>query len=290
MKVQIMGAGALGCLFGYFLVKGGYDVVFVARGEQYRALKDEGLRVTGILDDEIEVNVVDKPENSDVVFLTVKAYDTANACRMLKEVRFDGICSLQNGVGNEEILSKFFDNVVGGVTTYGANIVEPGKIAYAGKGRTLIGNYKGDRAELFYKILLKSGVNVEIVDDINEKIWEKAAVNAVINPITAICRVKNGKIVQVDQIWDIAEKTALECMKILKKMGYEIDVVKLVRDVATKTSENRSSMLQDIEKGKRTEIEYINGAFVRKGEEMGIQPIYNRILLNLVRGIELGMD
>jgi len=219
MKVQIMGAGALGCLFGYFLVKGGYDVVFVARGEQYRTLKDKGLRITGILDDWIDVNVVDKPENSDVVFLTVKAYDTANACKMLKDVRFDGICSLQNGVGNEEILSKFFDNVVGGVTTYGANLVRAGKIAYAGRGITLIGNYRGDYAEVFYEILSKSGVNVEIVDDINEKIWEKAAVNAVINPITAICRVKNGKIVQVDQIWDIAEKTALECMELLKKMG-----------------------------------------------------------------------
>ncbi len=290
MKIQIMGAGALGCLYGYMLSKGGYEVVFVAKGEQYKALEEKGLRITGIEEDEIDVYVTNKPESSDLVFLTVKAYDTMNAAKMLRSVKFDAVCSLQNGVGNEEILARFFENVVGGVTTYGANIAEPGRIVYAGRGKTLIGNYRGEYAEAFYEVLSSSKVNVEVVDDINERIWEKAAINAVINPITAICRVRNGMIAEMQEIWEIAERTAIECEEILSRMGYEIDVRAMVRDVALKTSENRSSMLQDVEKGKKTEVEFINGAFVKMAEKFGINAVYNRILLNLVRGIELGVD
>ncbi len=289
MKIQIMGAGALGCLFGYFLLKGGYEVVFVARGKQYEALKEKGLRITGIEEDMFRVHVVREPENSDLVFLTVKAYDTLNAARMLRKIRFDAICSLQNGVGNEEILLELFENVVGGVTTYGANIAKPGKIVYAGKGKTILGDYRGDFAEVFCEILLKSGVEAEISGNIKEKIWEKASINAVINPLTAICRVKNGKIVEIPELWELAEKTGKECERILAEMGYRIDIVETVREVAMKTSENRSSMLQDVEIGRRTEVEYINGAFVRAGEKFGIDAVYNRMLLKLVRGIELGM-
>ena len=289
MRIQIMGAGALGCLFGYFLLEGGYDVIFVARGKQYEALKENGLRITGIEEGTFRVNAVKKPENSDLVFLTVKAYDTLNAARMLRNVKFRAVCSLQNGVGNEEILAEFFENVVGGVTTYGANIAEPGKVVYAGKGRTILGNYRGDYAEVFHEVLSNCGVEAEISEKIEEKIWEKASINAVINPLTAICRVKNGKIVEIPELWELAEKTGKECERILAEMGYRIDVVGMVREVALKTSENRSSMLQDIEKGRRTEVEFINGAFVKAGEKLGIDPVCNRILLKLVRGIELGM-
>lgn len=290
MKIQIMGAGALGSLFGYFLLKGGYDVIFVARGEQYRALKERGLRVTGIEEYEDEVYVTRRPENSDLVFLTVKAYDTLEASKMLRDVRFDAVCSLQNGVGNEEILAEFFENVVGAITTYGANLAEPGKVVYAGKGKTVLGNYKGDYAQVFFEVLSNSGVDAEIVNDIEEKIWEKAAINAVINPITAICRFNNGKVVEIPEIWEIAKRTAAECQEILMKMGYRVDIVKTVKEVALKTSENRSSMLQDIEKGRKTEVEFINGAFVRKGGEVGVDAHYNRTLLSLIRGIEFGLD
>ncbi len=290
MRIQIMGAGALGSLFGYFLLKGGYEVIFVARGEQYRALKENGLVITGIEEHKAEVSVTRYPENSDLVFLTVKAYDTLEASKLLRSVRFDAVCSLQNGVGNEEILARFFDNVVGGVTTYGANLVGPGKVMYAGKGKTMLGNYRGDYAEVFFEVLSNSGVDAEVVDDIEMRIWEKAAINAVINPITAICRFRNGKVIEIPEVWEIAERTAVECQEILMRMGYRLDVVKMVREVALRTSENRSSMLQDIERGRKTEVEFINGAFVRKGEEFGVDVHYNRTLLNLIRGIELGVD
>lgn len=290
MKIQIMGAGALGSLFGALLLKSGFDVVFVARGEQLKALKTRGLRVSGLIDEKFDVNAVGEPVDSDLVFLTVKAYDTEKAALQLRNVEFRAICSLQNGVGNEEILAQYFDNVVGGVTTYGANLKEYGHVVYAGEGTTLLGDFKGEGAEEFERVLKKAGISVQVVEDIERRIWEKACINAVINPVTAICRVRNGKIVEIPELWDVARKIADECREVVRKMGYDIDVERLARDVAVRTAMNRSSMLQDIEKGRRTEIEFINGAFVRKAMEFGLNVPYNEIMVKLVRGIELGVD
>ena len=290
MKIQIMGAGALGSLFGALLLRAGFDVVFVARGEQLTALKNRGLRVSGLMEETFEVNAVGEPVDSDLVFLTVKAYDTEKAAQQLRNVKFRAICSLQNGVGNEEILARHFDNVVGGVTTYGANLIEPGHIMYAGEGVTFLGNFRGNGAGEFYDVLREAGVRVEVVDDIERRIWEKACINAVINPITAVCRVRNGKIVEVPELWGVARRVAKECGEVMERMGYSVDVEGLAREVAERTAMNRSSMLQDIEKGRKTEIEFINGAFVKKARELGIEATYNEILLRLVRGIELGMD
>ncbi|WP_456369517.1 ketopantoate reductase family protein [Geoglobus sp.] len=290
MRIQIMGAGALGSLFGAFLLKAGFDVVFVARGEQLKALQSRGLTVSGLMDEHLDVAALDRPVDSDLVFLTVKAYDTENAARQLEGTRFRAICSLQNGVGNEEILARHFENVVGGVTTYGANLREPGHVVYAGEGATLLGDFRGSGAEEFELVLREAGVNVEVVEDIERRIWEKACINAVINPITAVCRVRNGKIVEVPELWEVARRIARECREVMVRMGYDVDVESVARDVAVRTAMNRSSMLQDIEKGKRTEIDFINGAFVRKARELGIDATYNEVMVRLVRGIELGVD
>lgn len=290
MKIQIMGAGALGSLFGALLLKAGFDVVFVARGEQLKALQSKGLEVSGLMEEHFDVTAVSEPVDADLVFLTVKAYDTENAARQLEKARFRAICSLQNGVGNEEILARHFENVVGGVTTYGANLKEPGHLVYAGEGVTFLGDFRGTGAEEFQSVLEEAGVNAEVVEDISRKIWEKACINAVINPITAVCRVRNGKVVEVPELWDVAREIARECREVMSRMGYEIDVESAAREVAMRTSMNRSSMLQDIERGRRTEIEFINGAFVRKAEELGIDATYNEIMVKLVRGIELGLD
>ncbi len=287
MRIEIFGAGALGSLIGALLLKAGFDVIFVARGKQFEALKRK-LKVSGIMNEEFDIYVTDKAEDADFVFLTVKTYDTENAAKSLSEVKFKAICSLQNGVGNEEILMEYFDNVVGGITTYGANLKEYGHVVFAGEGEVFLGNFKGNYAEKFKEILREANIKAEVVDDIKKRIWVKAAINAVINPLTAICRVKNGKILEKD-LWFIAERIGKECEEILSLLGYDADVVNAVKEVAIKTSENRSSMLQDIERGKRTEIDFINGAFVRQARKFGINAIYNEMMLKLIRGIELGM-
>ncbi len=285
-----MGAGALGCLFGALIQLAGFDVIFVARGKQLDALR-KGLRVSGLIDEKLKIYAVSKPENADVTFVTVKAYDTESAAKVLSTVDPGVVCSLQNGVGNEEILQKYCKRVVGGVTSYAANLKEFGHVVYAGKGYTYIGDMSGEINSDVIKvaeILRDAKIRVEVVKDIKFRIWVKAAVNAVINPITALCRVKNGTILKNKDLWELAECVAKECAEVMQMMGYKFDVISEVRKVVEMTAENRSSMLQDVERGKRTEIDFINWAFVEKGKEFGVECKVNEVLTRLVRGIEVG--
>ena len=284
-----MGAGALGCLFGYFIQKAGYDVIFVARGEQFKALK-RGLRISGIIEDEVDVKVGDKPEDADVTFVTVKAYDTEAVAKKLANVNCGIVCSLQNGIGNEEILAMYLDRVLGGVTTYASNLVEYGHIEFAGEGKTFIGDLSGEITEdvlTVVELLKNSKINAEAVTDIRKRIWLKAVINSAINPITAVCRVRNGKVVEIPEFWNVAKKIASEGEEVMRMLGFDVEnVAEIVRDVAERTRNNRSSMLQDIERGKRTEIDFINGAIVRTAEELGIDVPFNRLMYWLVKGVE----
>ncbi|WP_048086236.1 ketopantoate reductase family protein [Archaeoglobus veneficus] len=284
MKVQIFGAGAIGCLFGYFIQKAGFDVVFVARGKQLEALQKE-LRITGLIDDSISIDARRYACKADVTFVTVKSYDTQTAAEQLAG-KTEVVCTVQNGIGNEDILTEKVDNVVGGVTSYAANLVDYGVVCYAGEGITYLGDWKGEGASVVAEILKKAGMNVEVVEDIERKKWEKAVINATINPLTALLRVENGKIVEIEDVWNVAESIAKECEEVMKAMGYKLNAVELVREVATKTARNRSSMLQDIERGRRTEIEAITGEIVRKAKELGVETPVNELMLRLVRGLE----
>ncbi len=288
VKVQIMGAGAIGSLFGALIQLSGFSVHYVARGRQLEALKENGLTITGLIEGHLRVDVSNRPEEADLTIVAVKAYDTEGAAKMLSEVDCGITFTIQNGIGNVEILSKYLERVVGGVTTYGANLVGPGIVNYAGKGVVYAGNdgYASEEAK-FVKRVLEKGFNCELVDDISFRIWSKAIVNAAINPLTAICRVRNGKIVEVEELWSIAKAVVKEGVEVLKKIGLpETDFIEMVRDVATKTSKNRSSMLQDVENGKKTEIDFINGEIVRRAEELGLEAPTNKILLKLVKGVE----
>ncbi len=286
MRIQIMGAGALGSLIGALIQLSGFEVVFVARGKQLDALR-RGLKVSGLIDAELDVYATNRPEDASITFVTVKAYDTEKAAKMLSSVNPGVVCSLQNGIGNEEILQRYCSRVVGGVTSYAANLADFGHVVYAGEGYTYVGGLNDrEDAELVAKVLRKAKMRVEVVDDIEFRIWAKAVVNAAINPITAICRVRNGEVVRNEFLWSVARAVAGECRMVMKRMGYEFDAEKEVRRVAEMTAENRSSMLQDFEKGRRTEIEFINGAIVRKGRELGVGCPVNETLLNLVRGME----
>ena len=289
MRIQIFGAGALGSLIGYMIQKAGYDVVFIARGKQLEALKRK-LVVKGLIDDEVNVDARSKPVDADLTLLTVKAYDTEFAAKTLAKVKCGIVCSLQNGIGNEEILLKYLKNVVGGVTTYGANIVDYGIVEFAGEGQTFVGDFDGYNAEAVAEILNNSKIKTEVVKDIKRRIWLKAVINAAINPITALCNVRNGKVVEVDKLWNLAFKLAKEGENVMKAIGFKIEdneVVNAVKDVAIKTRNNKSSMLQDFEKGKRTEIEFINGAIVDVGKKLGLDVSINEVMLKLVRGAEI---
>ncbi|MFN3383944.1 MAG: ketopantoate reductase family protein [Archaeoglobaceae archaeon] len=284
--IQIMGSGALGSLIGGLLQMAGEEVVFVARGKQLEALKDK-LVITGLIDAELKVKAVEKPVDADLTFFTVKAYDTRSAGEVLSKVNPGIVCTLQNGIGVEEILREYVERVVRGVTSYGANLADYGKVVYAGKGVVYLP--RQDDAKIVAKSLKDASFNVEIVEDIGFRVWAKAIVNSVINPLTAICRVPNGFVAENENLKKIAEKIAREGEALMQKLGYEFNAIEEVFKVAKMTAKNKSSMLQDVLRGKRTEVDFINGAIVKKCRELGIDCPHNEMLWKLVKGIEDGI-
>jgi len=281
--IQIMGAGALGSLLGALIQLSGYDVVFVARGKQLEALKKK-LTVSGLIETELKVKAVEKPTDAELTFFTVKAYDTEGAARALSKTDPGIVCSVQNGLGVEYVLKKYVERVVRGVTSYGANLRDFGHVVYAGEGCIYLPNNPLGRE--VRRILAHAKLNLELVENIEFRIWAKVVLNSAINPLTAICRVRNGRIVENEYIWNLASKIAKEGEELMKRLGYEFDAISEVRKVAMATAKNRSSMLQDIEKGKRTEIDYINGVLIEKCRELGLNCCANEFVYKIIKGLE----
>lgn len=297
-KIMVMGAGALGSLFGGLVANAGYDVTLVAREWHVAAIRKHGLRISGLTEITVDVKAVTSPEAAeppDIVLFTVKSYDTETAAKQLKPCIHEetAVVSLQNGLGNEERLSEILgaEHVLGGVTSYGALLKEPGHVAHTGVGDTFIGELDGEiskRALRICEILNDGGIKAEAVADVRKKIWEKLIVNAAINPITAIARVRNEGLLHGELRW-LMEATAREAASVARCAGVNIDVeaaVKKAVEVATKTGKNESSMLQDIKRGKRTEIDAISGEIVKLAEKFGIEAPINKTLHALVKNMK----
>ncbi|HEC56797.1 MAG TPA: 2-dehydropantoate 2-reductase [Candidatus Syntrophoarchaeum butanivorans] len=293
MKIVVMGAGAIGSLFGGLLALRGEDVLLVGRRSHVDAINSRGLKISGMTDAIVHVRASTHPEEGDLILFTVKSYDTEKAASSLIINDDTIVLSLQNGLGNEEKIAEVVgrEHVIGGVTSYGALFLEPGHVSHTGIGETVIGELDGsitERVSRLSDLLNKAGIMTSVTDSIKRKIWEKLVVNVGINAITAITGVKNGKLLEIPQLRELMRYASLEAVEVGRKQGIDLgyDLIDRVEEVARRTAENRSSMLQDISRGKKTEIDAINGMIVRLGEEVGVDTPVNRILTLLVRGIE----
>ncbi|MEW6070171.1 MAG: 2-dehydropantoate 2-reductase [Candidatus Thermoplasmatota archaeon] len=297
MKILVFGAGAIGSLFGGLLSKK-YDVTLLGRREHIEAIKKNGLEIHG----KTKLHCYPKAllttkESYDLIILTVKSYDTLKACRQLKRNLANASCvlSIQNGL-NEEILVNELgkQNILRGVTSHGAFILKPGKIYHAGKGDTIIGEIDNatTRVKEIAEIFNSVGIETKITNNIFYELWLKVIINACINPLTAITRLKNGAILSNKALRALAEEICREAVGVANKIGnfkfYYSKVWKKVLEVAKATKNNKSSMLQDIEKGKRTEIDFINGKIVEFGKKLGVETTINSIIVELVKSLEPG--
>ncbi len=295
LSIVIMGAGAIGSLFGALLADAGYDVTLVGRHAHADAINRHGIRISGRTDRIVKVRATTEPTAGGIVFLTVKSYDTIDAAKQIRINEGGVIVSLQNGLGNIERIVEVFngDCVVGGTTSYGALFIEPGHIRHTGVGDTIVGGLTEnalDKASLVAGMLTDAGIKTKTVTDIKTAIWQKLVVNAGINAPTAIARIRNGDLLKTPEMKWIMNEAAMESVKVGRAAGVPLDksLLSKVEEVAVKTAENRSSMLQDVERRKRTEIDAINGEIMRLGERYGISTPVNRALFYLVKGVESG--
>ena len=297
MRICLFGAGSLGSALGGMLAKNN-EVVLIARRKHVLAVRQSGLRLVG------DVRLVARVEAADdlqgiappeLLVITTKAYDTDEAIRqcrrwVTKETR---VLTLQNGLGNLESLRKWLGSrAFGGTTSMGAALIRPGVVRVSGQGKTVIG---GDLdpagAGMIARAFSSCGLQTIVDKNIYGQIWAKAIVNACINPMTAILGVPNGRLLESPVIERLMGTVCDECGQIAMSNGIRLPQgsMKLrVQAVARDTSENVSSMLQDVRNGKRTEIDQISGAFVRIGGLRGVPTPLNSTLAAMVDSMSRG--
>ncbi len=301
MKIAIVGPGAMGCLLAAFLSKKNNEVWILDKNkERASKINSQGIIVEGISGNfHVKVKAtVDSKEasNPDLVIICVKTYDTKPAAIAAKSLLGPNtsVLTLQNGIGNIELISEVVgaERVIGGISNLGATLLNTGKVRHAGKGETIIGRIDGSITVDLRSIreaFINSGLETKISKDIKSFIWSKLIINVGINALTAITRLNNGKLLDFEHSHKLLKMAVNEAVKVAKrkriKLSYEDPLTK-VEAVCEATANNVSSMLQDVLKKRRTEIDAINGVIIRYAEELGIPSPVNSMLVDLVKTIE----
>ncbi|HYR81623.1 MAG TPA: 2-dehydropantoate 2-reductase, partial [Thermoplasmata archaeon] len=229
----------------------------------------------------------------DFIFVTTKSYDTANAMIALRAFADRAIfVTLQNGLGNAETIARTARRVVAGTTAHGVTFAGPGEVRHAGVGETMIGAWsrvgESDLVRL-RDLLADVGIVASVTSDIRTELWSKLVVNASINPIAALAEVPNGRIVRDKRLLGVLEAVCREATAVAKAEGARVDEDELRHRtilVAKRTAANRASMLQDLDRHHRTEIDAITGSIVTAAERHQIPVPLNASLYALVRARE----
>lgn len=306
MKVGVVGPGAMGCLLAGKIAQAGNDVLLLDhRPERVKIIKERGVIIEGLQGNlQVEIPITLHPADlleTELILICVKAYDTQNVARALGHTG-DGpfILTLQNGVGNVEILSEFLpkEKIIAGITSHGATDLGFGQVRHAGQGDTFIG-YGFPKGEIdpgsdpqlsrVKSLLDESGFITQLVPKIEDLIWSKLLINVGINALTALTHLKNGRIIEFSGTKEIMGEAVQEGIWVGERKGIQFiypDPLGQVKKVCQLTSNNISSMLQDVIKKKRTEIDFLNGVIVREGQRYGISVPANSLLTRLVKTIE----
>lgn len=295
----IVGTGAMGCLFGASLAAHTRVTLFGSWQQGVHAVRSGGIRVDGP-DGPKVVEVAATSEvgglaGAQTALVLVKSWQTEDAARRLGGfLAEDGLAlTLQNGLGNLETLQRSLGQArtALGVTTVGATLIGPGRVRPGGEG--LIYLPEDRRVDSFRSLFERAGFPVRSVGDLQGLIWAKLAVNAGINPLTALLRVRNGALLERADARAVLETAVSEVVAVARAGGEDIafeDPVTETLEVARRTGQNRSSMLQDLLRGAPTEIDAICGAVVRRGAELSVPTPVNETLWRLVRAAAEGQD
>ncbi|MCU4925892.1 ketopantoate reductase family protein [Halobacteria archaeon AArc-dxtr1] len=288
MEIVVFGAGSLGSLVGGLLADD-HAVTLVGRPDHTDAVRDSGLRLTGAFERTVHPQATADGSNlaGDLALLTVKAFDTEDAARTLATGSFDAICSLQNGMGNEETLARYTDaEILSGTATYGAVLREPGVVECTGLGEIALGPHGGGQSPVSDRLSDTPGdLALTAATDMPRRQWEKLAINAGINPVTALTRRRN-RVVLEPAATPISRAATREAARLARERGVSLsnrEAVSAMESVAEATAENTSSMLQDVAAGGPTEIDAISGYVADAAAAAGLDAPTNRLLAALVR-------
>ena len=304
MRIAIIGPGAMGSLFGAYLLRAGHELLLIDHNNtRARTIGQEGLRLHE--GDTLHRFTVDATANPlppspdspyDLILVMVKAQQTAKAAETAAKIATDEtlILTLQNGLGGAEILCKVLgeERVLVGVTSQGATLLGHGEVRHGGNGETIIGPAApaSKHAAELARIFTEAGLEARWEEGISLHLWKKLCANCGINAITALANIKNGKIYSHPEAAAVCADAVRETVRVATasatRLGDEEKIVSWVLSVAKATSANRSSMGQDVDRRRVTEVDFINGAVMREGALHGVPTPVNATLFRLIKTLE----
>ena len=313
MRILIMGAGAIGSVVGGFMARAGHAVTLVGRAAHMDAIAANGLRITGIWGDctvegmETRTTVDGLGADWDCIVVTVKSYDTAAAAKAIAPLTGPDtlVCAYQNGLGNAEALAAEigWERVVGVRAIYGVWIPEPGHAEVTVIAQpTALGVYgemgsgngaQGTRVRELARAMDDAGLPTVYTDLIATVLWQKVAYNCALNPLSALLDVPYGALLDTEDTRLMLRDIVHELYAVGQGMGTELDPATpeeyhelLVGTLIPPTAAHYASMREDLRRGRRTEIDALNGAICRYAGELGLPCPVNATLTRLVRARE----
>lgn len=307
MKIVIIGAGAIGTLFGAFLSRGGHEIILTEKkAAVVEAINRAGIGVMEPGTEDVGTTsyiqakaVSDAAEIKacDLIILAVKSFDTRTAVESIAHLAgtHTPVLSLQTGLGNLEIMEEILGapQVIGGYTLMAATALGAGRVRQGGLGRTYIGELDGrdsTRCQQLHALFNDCNLPTKLVNDIVERIWEKVIVFAAIHSVSAILRIKNGALLEheisiglLQRLIDEGRTVAMACG--IKPVGG--DLYELLYKVCRQTAANLSPMLQDILNNHRTDIDALSGILCRYGEMHGVEVRTHRTMTELIKLLEV---
>jgi 2-dehydropantoate 2-reductase len=301
MKIVIVGAGAMGSVFGARLAESGCETVLLdVRADVVEAIESSGITVRR---DGTERRVPVRATMDaasvgrvDIALIFVKSFHTVAAAESIRPLVDDStiVATLQNGLGNARILAEIFDpgQVVQGVTAESGTSLGPGIVDHPGSAPTYVGPVAGNSltaSESFAEVLRSAGFDAQATLDIETEIWKKLVIGASTLPAPALLGLACGPLMRHPQLHELVDDTAREVVAVARAKGLEVDAeerVAYIHDLLMEVEDAKGSMVQDIEAGRRTEIDVINGGIVLEADAHGVPVPINRTLVALVKGWE----
>ncbi len=323
-RIAIIGAGAIGCVVGGMLTRAGRDVTLVDQWpEHVEAMKKVGLRLSGTCGEHLvpvkalhihELQSVAKP--FDAVFISVKSYDTEWATAMaLKYLAPEGVVvDFQNGLNDERVATVAGTHrTLGSVITIGAGMYEPGHAIRTDTGAIgfKIGEHDGrvtDRAKEL-AALMTAVAETHVTPNLFGERWSKLAINCMANPLAGLTGLGSAEVRIDPKVSAVGVHLGAECIMVGRAAGHEVEpiygipaqrfvdayegrglreLLTDIADIARKRGGGRPSLLQDVMRGRRTEIDYLNGAVCDHGRKLGVKTPFNDAVVAVVRGLGVG--
>ncbi|HYL45520.1 MAG TPA: 2-dehydropantoate 2-reductase [Candidatus Limnocylindrales bacterium] len=300
MKICIVGCGAIGSIFAGHLARAGEAEVYAydVWKDQTRAIAERGLRISGAAEFTVRFRATSDVREIPPCDFGIVATKSTHTRKAIEDTAHlfpapAAVCSVQNGVGNEEILAEHVRYVIRGTTFPAGHVVEPGHVGFDINGDTWIGPFEPSntpfaRVQELAGSLKRSGLNVIALEDARGAQWTKLIFNASTNPVGALTLLHHGAAARFAPTGDLFNALIDEGLAVAKALGITLhgDPRELVQKGARAPGKHKASMLQDVLAKRQTEVDFMNGAIVQWGEKTGVPTPLNRAMWALVKGLE----